>query len=199
MVGTVGVKSCLSDADIKRMGLTVTPNSVLKNYQKPFTDVDPTTGEKLERLPGIDLGWDYNPGLAWLGADKATGQMLANNEGQNHFKSQVAKVAAKQALGKPDSGAKLTIGHLHPKLFKSVLDVAPETKSTPVVIDEPMLKTTIQVIGFEQTTELMKLVQAQTNSTFNQSVLQFVTNGVQITIQIDPDMKRVVEVKLVDV
>ncbi|MBQ4814587.1 minor capsid protein, partial [Pseudoalteromonas luteoviolacea] len=111
----------LSDADIKRMGLTVTSDSALKNYQKPFTEVDPTTGEELERLPGIDLGWDYNPGLAWLGADKATGQMLAKldhqirevatpifnnaiNEGQNYFKSQVATIAAKQSLGKPESG-----------------------------------------------------------------------------------------------
>ncbi|WP_052262289.1 phage minor head protein [Pseudoalteromonas luteoviolacea] len=206
----------LSDADIKRMGLTVTPDSALTSYQKPFTEVDPKTGEELERLPGIDLGWDYNPGLAWLGADKSTGQMLAKldhqirevatpifnaaiNEGQNHFKSQVAKVAAKQALGKPDSGTKLIIGYLHPKLFKSVLDVAPETKSTLVVIDEAMLKTAIQVIGFEQTTELMKLVQAQTNSTFNQSVLQFIANGIQVTIQVDPDMNRIVEVKLLDV
>ncbi|MBQ4836488.1 hypothetical protein [Pseudoalteromonas luteoviolacea] len=107
--------------------------------------------------------------------------------------------AAKQALGKPKSGTKLTLGHLHPKLFKTVLDVAPETKSTLVVIDEAMLKTAIQIIGFEQTTELMKLVQTQANSTFNQSVLKFIANGVQITIQIDPDMNRVVEVKLVDV
>ncbi|WP_235611247.1 hypothetical protein [Pseudoalteromonas luteoviolacea] len=67
------------------------------------------------------------------------------------------------------------------------------------IIDEPMLNTALQIIGFEQTTELMKLVQTQTNSTFNQSVLQFIANGVQITIQIDPDMNRVVEVKLVDV
>ncbi|MBQ4836487.1 phage head morphogenesis protein [Pseudoalteromonas luteoviolacea] len=206
----------ISDADIKRMGITVTPDSALKNYQKPFTEVDPKTGEELERLPGIDLGWDYNPGLAWLGADKATGQMLAKldhqirevatpifnaaiNEGKDYFKSQVSTIAAKQALGKPESVTKLTLGHLHPKLFKTVLDVAPETRSTLVVIDEAMLKTAIQIIGFEQTTELMKLVQSQTNSTFNQSVLQFIANGIQITIQIDPDMNRVVEVKLVDV
>lgn len=123
----------------------------------------------------------------------------AINKGQKNFKPQVANVTAKQALGKPDSGTKLTIGHLHPKLFKSALDVAPETKITLVVIDEAMLKTAIQIIGVEQTTELMKFVQTQTNSTFNQSVLQFIANGIQITIQIEPDMNRIVEVKLVDV
>ncbi|MBQ4836489.1 hypothetical protein [Pseudoalteromonas luteoviolacea] len=64
--------------------------------------------------------------------------------------------------------------------------------------NERPLTTAIQIIGFEQTTELMKLVQAQTNSAFNQSVLQFVANGVQITIQIDPDMNRVVAVKVLD-
>ncbi|KZN69424.1 phage head morphogenesis protein [Pseudoalteromonas luteoviolacea] len=203
----------LSDADIKRMGLTVTPDSALKNYQKPFTEVDPTTGEELERLPGIDLGWDYNPGLAWLGADKATGQMLAKldhqirdvatpifnnaiNEGQSYFKSQVATIAAKQSLGKPESGTNLTLGHLHPNLFKTVLDIAPETKSTLVVIDEAMIKTAIQLIGFEQTTDLMKLVQTQAESTFNQSVLQYVANGILLTIEVGPDMNRVVAVKV---
>ncbi|KZN30090.1 hypothetical protein N480_03865 [Pseudoalteromonas luteoviolacea S2607] len=206
----------LSDADIKRMGLTVTPDSALKNYQKPFTEVDPTTGEELERLPGIDLGWDYNPGLAWLGADKATGQMLAKldhhirevatpifnnaiNEGQSYFKSQVATIAAKQSLGKPESGTKLTLGHLHPNIFKTVLDIAPETKSTLVVIDEAMIKTAIQLIGFEQTTQLMKLIQTQVDSTFNQSVLQYVANGILLTIEVGPDMNRVVAVKQVDV
>ncbi|KZN39809.1 phage minor head protein [Pseudoalteromonas luteoviolacea] len=206
----------LSDADIKRMGLTVTPDSALKNYQKPFTEVDPTTGEELERLPGIDLGWDYNPGLAWLGADKATGQMLAKldhqirevatpifnnaiNEGQSYFKSQVATIAAKQSLGKAESGTKLTLGHLHPNLFKTVLDIAPETKSTLVVIDEAMIKTAIQLIGFEQTTQLMKLIQTQADSTFNQSVVQYVVNGILITVEVGSDMNRVVAVKQVDV
>ncbi|OCQ21961.1 phage head morphogenesis protein [Pseudoalteromonas luteoviolacea] len=206
----------LSDADIKRMGLTVTPDSALKNYQKPFTEVDPTTGEELERLPGIDIGWDYNPGLAWLGSDKATGQMLAKldhqirevatpifnnaiNEGQSYFKSQVATIAAKQSLGKPESGTKLTLGHLHPNLFKAVLDIAPEIKSTLVVIDEAMIKTAIQLIGFEQTTQLMKLVQTEADSTFNQSVLQFVVNGILLTVEVGPDMNRVVAVKQIDV
>ncbi|KZN30048.1 hypothetical protein N480_03640 [Pseudoalteromonas luteoviolacea S2607] len=206
----------LSNADIKRMGLTITPDSALKNYQKPFTEVDPTTGEELERLPGIDLGWDYNPGLAWLGADKATGQMLAKldhqirkvatpifnntiNEGQSYFKSQVATIAAKQSLGKPESGTKLTLGHLHPNLFKTVLDIAPQTKSTLVVIDEAMIKTAIQLIEFEQTTQLMKLIQTQAESTFNHSVLLYVVNGILITIEIGPDMNRVVAVKQVDV
>ncbi|KZN45913.1 hypothetical protein [Pseudoalteromonas luteoviolacea] len=206
----------LSDADIKRMGLTITPDSALKNYQKPFTEVEPKTGEELERLTGIDLGWDYNPGLAWLGADKVTGQMLAKldhqirevatpifnnaiNESQSYFKSQVATIAAKQSLGKPDYGTKLTLGHLHPNLFKTVLDIAPETKSPLVVIDEAMIKTAIQLIGFEQTSELMKLVQTQADPTFNHSVLQYVVNGILITIEVGPDMNRVVAVKQVDV
>ncbi|MDK1286408.1 hypothetical protein [Pseudoalteromonas umbrosa] len=74
----------------------------------------------------------------------------AINEGRDYFISQVAKVAAKQALGKPDSGTKLTLGHLHPKLFKSVLDVAPETKSTLVVIDESMLKPLFKLSGLNK-------------------------------------------------
>ncbi|KZN61778.1 hypothetical protein [Pseudoalteromonas luteoviolacea] len=123
----------------------------------------------------------------------------AINEGQSYFKSQVATIAAKQSLGKPESGTKLTLGHLHPNLFKTVLDIAPETKSTLVVIDEAMIKTAIQIIGFEQTTQLMKLIQTHAESTFNQSVLQYVVNGILLTIEIGPDMNRVVAIKQVDV
>ncbi|MBQ4814611.1 hypothetical protein J8M20_24840, partial [Pseudoalteromonas luteoviolacea] len=94
---------------------------------------------------------------------------------------------------------KLTLGHLHPNLFKTVLDIAPETKSTLVVIDEAMIKTAIQLIGFEQTTQLMKLIQTQAESTFNQSVVQYVVNGILITIEVGPDMNRVVALKQVDV
>ncbi|MBQ4840147.1 phage head morphogenesis protein [Pseudoalteromonas luteoviolacea] len=120
----------MSDADIKRMGITVTPDSALTSYQKPIPEVDPKTGEELERLPGIDLGWDYNPGLAWLGADKATGQMLAKldhqirevatpifnaaiNEGKDYFKSQVSTAAAVTRVSSLD---KNTFVFRHPKV-----------------------------------------------------------------------------------
>ncbi|MBQ4814608.1 hypothetical protein J8M20_24815, partial [Pseudoalteromonas luteoviolacea] len=78
------------------------------------------------------------------------------------------------------------------------LTIAPETKSTLVVIDEAMIKTAIQLIGFEQTTQLMKLIQTHAESTFNQSVLQYVANGILLTIEVGPDMNRVVAIKQVD-
>ncbi|KKE84198.1 hypothetical protein N481_07535 [Pseudoalteromonas luteoviolacea S4047-1] len=34
------------------------------------------------RLPSIDLGLDYNPGLEWLGEGKATGQKENQSQAQ---------------------------------------------------------------------------------------------------------------------
>ncbi|ALU41905.1 phage head morphogenesis protein [Pseudoalteromonas rubra] len=202
----------LSERDIKRMGLTVTPDSAINAHLKPFKVVDPETGEELEKLPGIDLGWNYNPGKAWLGADQSTGKMLAGldknlreittplfngaiKEGERYYKKQVAAVAARQALNKPETGRVFSLGHLHSDVFNNVLTKAPQTKSTLVVIDEPMIKTTIQVLGYEQAASMMDIVQANGLSTFNQSVIQLTINDVLIIIEVMPDQNRVVAVQ----
>lgn len=204
----------LSEADIKRMGLTVTPDSALGDYNKPFIEVNQKTGEELERLPGIDLGWDYNPGKAWIGADKSTGQMIASLEQEIReqiipqfnaaiykaepiFRSHVSKVAAKQALNKKlDDGSVIILGHMH---SNTVLKVASKSTlgSTLVVIDETVLAQAISILGYEQAIRLMTIVQQQGQTAFNKSVAQLVVDGVQVTIQIQSDINRVVAVKRV--
>lgn len=204
----------LSDADIKRMELTVTQDSALSNYNKPFIEVNKKTGEELERLPGIDLGWNYNPGKAWIGADKSTGQMIASLEQEIReqiipqfnaaiykaepiFRSHVSKVAAKQALNKKlDDGSVIILGHMH---SNTVLKVASKSAlgSTLVVIDETVLAQAISILGYEQAIRLMTIVQQQGQTAFNKSVVQLVVDFVQVTIQIQSDINRVVAVKRV--
>lgn len=204
----------LSDADIKRMELTVTPDSALGDYNKPFIEVNQKTGEELERLPGIDLGWDYNPGKAWIGADKSTGHMIASLEqdireqiipqfnaaiykAEPIFRSHVAKVAAKQALNKKlDDGSVIILGHMH---SNTVLKVASKSAlgSTLITIDETVLAQAISILGYEQAIRLMMIVQQQGQTAFNKSVVQLVVDGIQVTIQIQSDINRVVAVKRV--
>nr|MDC2855394.1 hypothetical protein [Ningiella sp. W23] len=52
----------LNARDIARMGLSVSKPEKVDKFMESFNVVDPSTGEELSKLPGIDLGWDYNPG-----------------------------------------------------------------------------------------------------------------------------------------
>lgn len=63
----------LSDRQRERQGLEVSQAPVIKNTERYNT----LTGESYGTAPeGIDTGWDYNPGKAWLGTDVAFGQRL---------------------------------------------------------------------------------------------------------------------------
>ncbi|WP_419147566.1 phage minor head protein [Pseudoalteromonas 'SMAR'] len=202
----------LSDADIKRMGLTVTPDNVVDPLFKPFKVVDPQTGEELEKLAGIDLGWNYNPGKAWLGADKATGEMLGRldknlrevatpifneiiNQGEAHFKKQLATAAAKQALSKVDSGTAFALGHMQSDVFNRITQVAPETKTTLITMEHSVMMTAINVLGFEKVSELMRVAQTGEFISFNKSVVKLAIDGVMITVQIGSDFNRVVAIQ----
>ncbi|MBQ4864420.1 phage head morphogenesis protein [Pseudoalteromonas sp. MMG013] len=203
----------LSEAEIKRQGLTVTPENTLKEHTKYFTEVDANTGEELQRLPGIDLGWDYNPGKAWLGGDISVGKILykqdkhiremlipkfndAVNAGESQFKKHIATTAAKQALGRQlDDGAKLIVGHLNNNAVDKVIAKSALDHSTLVVIDDAMISVSLAAIGFEQTANLMQLIQQASSAAYNQSVLKLTTDSALITIQVMADFNRVVAVE----
>lgn len=61
-----------SKADLERLGLKVGESKVID----PVDIVDPETGEITKKMPGIDVGWDYNVGKAWLAPDVILGQQL---------------------------------------------------------------------------------------------------------------------------
>ena len=61
-----------SKADLDRLGLKVVETKVFE----PIEIVDPKTGVVTQKLPGIDVGWDYNVGKAWLAPDVLLGQQL---------------------------------------------------------------------------------------------------------------------------
>ncbi|MCQ8881441.1 hypothetical protein NQS96_06430 [Pseudoalteromonas shioyasakiensis] len=54
----------LNKRDIACMGLSITKSESVNKFMQSFKVVDASMGEELDKLPGIDLGWDYNPGKA---------------------------------------------------------------------------------------------------------------------------------------
>lgn len=63
-----------SQADLDRLGLKVA--NVSQVDLEHFDHVDPSSGEVVRKLPGIDIGWDYNVGQAWLAPEVVFGQQL---------------------------------------------------------------------------------------------------------------------------
>ena len=58
----------LSDVQMQRDGLEVSPTPAVKLTER----INTQTGEVYGKVPvGIDVGWDYNVGKAWLGPDFA--------------------------------------------------------------------------------------------------------------------------------
>ena len=111
------------------------------------------------------------------------------------FRSHISKVAAKQALNKKlDDDSIIILGHMH---SNTVVKVASKSVvgSTSVIIDETVLAKAISILGFEQAIRLMMLIQQKGKTTFNKSVVQLVVDGIQVTIQIQSDINRVVSVK----
>ena len=64
----------LSDLEMKKLGLTETPEDAIP-YNGTVQDVDPRTGEEFTRPEGVDKGWDYAPGA---GVDIALRQLVSD-------------------------------------------------------------------------------------------------------------------------
>jgi SPP1 gp7 family putative phage head morphogenesis protein len=203
----------VSEADIKRMGLTITPDSAIKNDLVYFTQVDAQTGEELAKLPGIDIGWDYNPGKAWLGTDIAAGKTVAKlapefrdkaidifnaaiNEADSYFKKRVAEVAARTALSKAvETGRYLPIAHLNKEALNIIINKEGQISSTLVVIDDEAMKSAIAALGFEQASELPQIIQSANATIYNRSVIKLNIENVTITIQVTDEFNRVVAIQ----
>jgi len=69
-----------SQRDLDRLELEVSEAPPLELTER----INPATGEVYGMVPkGIDVGWDYNVGKAWLGPDIALGQKIVNSVTRN--------------------------------------------------------------------------------------------------------------------
>lgn len=119
----------------------------------------------------------------------------AVNAGEPHFKKHIATTAAKQALGRQlDNGAKLIVGHLNINSVDKVIANSAMEHSTLVVIDDSILSVSLAAIGFEQTANLMQLIQQASSAAYNKSVLKLTTDSALITIRVIADFNCVVAI-----
>lgn len=201
----------LNKRDIARMGLSITKPESVNKYMQSFKVVDASTGEELDKLPGIDLGWDYNPGKAWLGADIAAGKSVVKlskelqqlavpqfNEAvlksQQYYKKQVNLKAAQIALKKPVvDGQEFTLGHL-PAFFLNELSRknAPIYSSAVTISSSQIEKLLAGQLTVEQIHQLMNAIQKPNAYTYIDNKIRMTYQGFMITIELGPNFNTVV-------
>lgn len=133
---------------LEQMGITVIESPDVKSTEKFNTK----TGEYYGKVPeGIDTGWDYNVGKAWLGPDISLGNKLAslqaplrevglaNINSQQSARLESWKVWLKdRAKDDKSRGYKFSIGHMPAALFNTVMKVK-RPQSTALVISDKQL------------------------------------------------------------
>jgi SPP1 gp7 family putative phage head morphogenesis protein len=135
----------LSQGQMERAGLTVAAAPEVKLTER----VNTRTGEIYGEVPeGIDTGWEYNVGAAWLGPDQALGQAVAQFPSRmrtaalNALQQQADRLAkpyaawAKTALEQNTAGSAFAVGHLNGETFRALVErgTTPST-STITVFD----------------------------------------------------------------
>ncbi|ATG77617.1 MULTISPECIES: phage minor head protein [Pseudoalteromonas] len=201
----------LNARDIARMGLSISKPEKVNKFMESFKVVDSSTGEELNKLPGIDLGWDYNPGKAWLGADIAAGKSVMTlstdiqklaipqfNEAilksQQYYIKKVNLQAAKLALKKsvPDS-QQFTLGHLPTNLLNELSRKnAPIYSSAVTVSSAQIEKFLIGQLTLEQIQILMNAVQNPNTFTYIGSQVKLSYQDFMIAINLGPQFNTIV-------
>jgi SPP1 gp7 family putative phage head morphogenesis protein len=133
----------LSQRQLEREGKAVTPEPTVERAER----VNPDTGEVFPPTPeGIDTGWDYNVGKAWLGPDLALAERVANlpKPWRDQALRQAADVVrrsapsfglwAERVIADPTSrGQMRTAGWLSPKIIDG-LARAGQDVNTPLIV-----------------------------------------------------------------
>lgn len=133
----------LSQSQMEREGLVVSKPPEIKLSER----VNTRTGEIYGEVPeGIDTGWDYNVGMAWLGPEQALGQSIAQLpprvraaalgalQGQSEMVAAPFAVWAKSVLQQETAGAAFPVGYLSEPAFQHLVDqdITPSTATVTV-------------------------------------------------------------------
>jgi len=201
----------LNARDIARMGLSVSKPEKVNKFMESFKVVDSSTGEELNKLPGIDLGWDYNPGKAWLGADIAAGKSVINlstdlqklaipqfNEAvlksQQYYIKQVNLHAAKLALKKSRAdGQQFTLGHLPANLLNELSRKNAPIYSSAVTVGSTQIEKLLAgQLSLEQIHDLMNAVQKPNTFAYIGNQIKLSYQGYMVTIELGPQFNTII-------
>lgn len=193
------------------MGLSVSKPEKVNKFMESFKVVDSSTGEELNKLPGIDLGWDYNPGKAWLGADIAAGKSVINlstdlqklaipqfNEAvlksQQYYIKQVNLHAAKLALKKSRAdGQQFTLGHLPANLLNELSRKNASIYSSAVTVGSTQIEKLLAgQLSLEQIRDLMNAVQKPNTFAYIGNQIKLSYQGYMVTIELGPQFNTII-------
>ena len=209
----------LNERDIKRMGLKVTDPAELKGHLEPIKTVDEETGEELSKLPGIDMGWDYNPGKAWLGPDAAAGKAIidmpavarqaaitelnkAVAQTSKLFADWVTELAAKKVIGQGiDKTAAMSLGHLPAGAIKRIQSSRMQLNTSTVTINGAALDNILTATNSpELLDELLPTLHQATDQPggifyLKDSLVKIVGQHMIVTIELGEPFNQVVAIQ----
>ncbi|MEC8325868.1 MAG: phage minor head protein [Pseudomonadota bacterium] len=203
-----------SSRDIKREGLKFTDPKTLDRDLTLVDHINANTGEVSKVYPGVGLGWDYNPGMAWLGGDYKIGKEIpslgntqqskiinALNAGYQKalpvFKSGINEKAAEHAIGKLSTSAnKYALGHLDTSnLLK--LSSYKGIGTTLVTINDDVITKAVGQVSIDKLYYIMELVQSASPSKINGDLLTITKSGLIITIKLGKEENQIIRVTTV--
>ncbi|NRA61197.1 MAG: phage head morphogenesis protein [Psychrobium sp.] len=206
---TAGVS--LSQHDVDRMNLDITNEKTLDKYLTSKTVLDKETGEQISKMPGIDLGWDYNPGQAWLGDDVATGKWLAklgadvrqkiipalNNSTRKampYVNAEINKVAASFITGQHIEQAKyFSLGHINEGTINVVKRQGHLLHNTAVVLSTEQIAAALtNGIAIEQLYDLMLTIQTAAKLEMTNELLIIGNGTISISIKLGAAFNNIV-------
>lgn len=204
----------VNERDIKRMGIKHTDPDSLGDHLTPLKTVDKETGEELSKLPDIDLGWDYNPGKAWLGSDIALGKTLVDmgselrqyaitqfnqaiTKAKSHYQNLVSSIAATIAAKKlVNDGKVFTLGHIGNDIIDNLMLKAQPITSSLIAIDSDQIAIVLKAgVSIESVFELMAAIQQPTSYTYKGGVIKLVRDDIMITIELATPFNKVTRVE----
>ncbi len=136
-----------TEKQLKRWGIEVSEAPEITTTQR----VNTRSGEDYGQVPvGIDTGWDFNVGKAWLGPDSAFGETLvnlprplrkeiANTSNYQHI-DQAFKVWANDALSTSGRGAMHTVGWLDHAVMDALEDQGHPFSTAAITISDNRLR-----------------------------------------------------------
>ncbi|WP_245763834.1 phage minor head protein [Pseudoalteromonas denitrificans] len=183
----------LNSRDIKRLNLKVTD-------QDKLIDVV-TVDEKTGGLAGIDLGWDYNPGKAWLGSDIVLGKSLVEMpanirdiaipefnkavlKSKPHYINAVNEIAAKVALDKfKDDQKVFTLGYIASEEITKLLNKAKPILNSLITISSAEIASLLKSgVRLEVLTLLMTTLHDANLYKYRNGMLEITDTDIKVKI-----------------
>ncbi|PAJ71857.1 phage head morphogenesis protein, partial [Pseudoalteromonas sp. NBT06-2] len=191
--------------DIERMKLKITDQDTLIDAV--------TVNEKTGGLAGIDLGWDYNPGKAWLGSDISLGKSLLQMDeilrahaipqfnkailkSEPHYKSTVSRIAAQIALETfKDDKKIMMLAHLNNETISKLVNESRPITSSMITISTLQISEALSSgIQIESIFELMNGLHKMDKFTYDGRTLNLILNGTMIAIELSAPFNKVIKI-----